>query len=642
MRQVLLALFLITSCSVSFSQEDHLEQLAKSEASHHSSLRNYDIHSMSSNNFDVTFYRCNWNVNPAVRQIAGSVTSYFTITSATNNITFDLAAALTVDSVWFRGNKITFARNFDALQINFPLTLSMNQKDSVQIFYRGVPPVPGEGYFVTSSHSGTPILWTLSEPYGARTWWPCKDVLNDKPDSIEIIITNPSAYVSSSNGLPVNETVSGGNRTTYWKHGYPIVAYLVAIAVTNYTIENDAVQLGSRNMPVSLYAYPETINSFRIITNTAKVCLQNFSPLYSEYPFINERYAQTQFSVGGGMEHQTNSFMGGTSAGLVAHELAHQWFGNKVTCGSWSDLWLNEGFASYSEFNYVELTNPAGKPGFLQSWLTNITNINTGSVYVYGSDTLNINRLFDSRLTYRKGGYVLHMLRWKLGDSTFFRGIRRYVNDPTLAYKFARTADLQRNLEAESGQNLTEFFNDWVYGQGYANYQGEWSREPNNAVRVKLNQTQSHSSVSFFEMPVPLQFKNSTRDTIVRVEHTSNGQVFNINLGFVPDTMIIDPQLWILARNKTTLRVPSVTPPPGNNIFNVYPNPVVNGLTISLPQLTNAEIRIYNAIGQEIYVAKPNTNLMYINTKKWASGVYWVKVKADGFDEKRQVLLRER
>ena len=639
MKIILLTLIYLLFVTIAFSQSGDIEALLKAERDHVASLRNYDARSMSSNNFDVNFYRCNWIVDPAVRHIAGSVTSYFTITTATSNITFDLANALTVDSVLFKGAKINFSRNLDALQINFPQTLPVNQKDSVQIFYRGVPPVTNERYFETSVHSGTPILWTLSQPYGARTWWPCKDVLRDKADSIDIIITSPLAYVSSSNGLPFSETITATSRTTHWKHRYPIVAYLVAMAVTNYTVENDAVQLGNSNMPVSLYAYPESVASFRVITNTAKFCLQGFSSLFSEYPFIKERYAQTQFGVGGGMEHQTNSFMGATNAGLVAHELAHQWFGDKVTCGSWSDLWLNEGWATYLEYVYLELSNPANRLSLLQNWRTRVTNNPAGSVYVYNNDTLNVGRLFDYRLTYVKGGYVLHMLRWKLGDSAFFRGARRYLNDPLLAYRTAFTQDLQRNMEAESGQNLTEFLSDWIYKEGYPNYEAEWSHHSNNVVRVKLNQTTSHSSVNFFEMPVPLQFRNTTRDTVVRVEHTRNGQVFNINLGFVPDTMIIDPQLWIVARTKTTKKVDAIAQPSG---INVYPNPVLGMLNITTSQINNTTVQIFNSVGQQVYQSNMQTDYVQINTAKWASGIYWIRVEGEDFRETKKILIIQR
>lgn len=634
MKKTLLALCLPAFCLSSQSQDYHPEALAKAEATQAVALREYDAKSMASNNFDVTFYRCQWTVNPAVRQIAGSVTTYFTITTSASNITFDLAAGLTVDSVLFRGSATGFVRNLDALQINFPNTLPIGQKDSVQVFYRGVPPAPSQGYFTAATHSGVPVLWTLSEPYGARTWWPCKDVLTDKPDSISIAITHPSAYVSSSIGLPVSETVSGGNRTTHWRHGYPIVPYLVAFAVTNYAVENDAVQTDGRTLPVSLYAYPENLASFRTATATAKFCLQRFSPLLSDYPFGKERYAQTQFGVGGGMEHQTNSFLGSPHTGLVAHELAHQWFGDKITCGSWGDLWLNEGFASYMEYVYTELTNPAARANFLRTWSLAITAYNDGSVYV--RDTLNISRLFDSRLTYRKAGYAAHMLRWKLGDSAFFRGLRRYLNDPALAYRHALTADLRRNLETESGKPLGEFFNDWIYGEGHPDYIAEWSVQDTN-VQVRLNQVTSHPSVNFFEMPVPLQFKAAGKDTTVRVEHTQNGQVFSLALGFVPDALVIDPQLHILSRNKTVRKVTAIAPPATG--FSVYPNPVRGLLTVKLPAVAGAAVRVFDAIGRTVYSAGAPADKAHITTTGWASGVYWVEATGNGYREVKKVVV---
>ncbi|MBD0368954.1 MAG: peptidase M1, partial [Flavisolibacter sp.] len=249
--------------------------------------------SVASNNYDVTFYRCSWIVDPAVRYISGSVSSYFTITSATNTITFDLSNALTVDSVLYRGNKINFipVAN-DGLQINFPAVLPINTKDSVRIYYQGTPPNNGFGSFNQSNHNGVPVLWTLSEPYGARDWWPCKDVLTDKADSIDIFITYPAIYRSSSNGLPVSETITDDKRTDYWKHRYPIASYLVAFAVTDYVVNQDQVQLPGRMMPVALYAYPESIAGFQQATTIAKAALQKFSELIEEYPFSRERYAQ--------------------------------------------------------------------------------------------------------------------------------------------------------------------------------------------------------------------------------------------------------------------------------------------------------------------------------------------------------------
>lgn len=634
-----LLFFFIFSCLYGQS----VESIVQAEQKTFAALQHYDAFSVSSNNFDVHFYRCEWNVDPAVRFISGNVTSHFTLTAATNSIIFDLSNALTVDSVFYRGSKANFTQTPDnELQINFPSSLPANTKDSVSIFYKGTPPSTGFGSFNLSTHSGVPVMWTLSEPYGARDWWPCKDVLTDKPDSVDIVITNPAAYISSSNGLPVSENTADGKRTIYWRHRYPIAAYLVAFAVTNYAVDADAVSLSGRTMPVVMYAYPESAEGFQAATATAKFCLQGFSPLIGEYPFIRERYAQTQFGWGGGMEHQTNSFIVSAGAGLVAHELAHQWFGNKVTCGSWQDLWLNEGFATYLEYVYTELTNPAGKVQQLQGWSNNITRIPSGSVFI--PDTTNINRLFDGRLTYRKGGYLLHMLRWRLGDSTFFRGLRRYLNDPQLQYRHARSADLQRNLEAESGQNLTEFFEDWLYGEGHPNYQAQWSqRSGSHTVRLQLSQTTSHPSVDFYEMLVPLQFKSTTRDTILTVNHVRNGQIFTLNPGFAADTLIIDPQWWILTRDKTAQKLPA----PASGEVIIYPNPVVGQFVVSLPGTGNGNVTVHvlNVLGQRMYfktVPAATTNLD-INAANWPAGIYWLQVNgANNFREVKKVLVVKR
>ncbi len=634
MKKITAVLLLTFSFFYSFPQLPN-DALAQKEKKTFLQLQNYDAHSVSSNNYDVNFYRCDWTVDPAVRFISGSVTTYFTVLTSTNTIVMDLHNSLSVDSVLHRGNKISFQQTTNnGLQINFSSPLNANQKDSIAIFYKGVPTTTGFGSFNVTTHSGSPILFSLSEPYGAPTWWPCKDVLTDKADSIDIIVRYPASYVSSSNGLPVSEVVSGNTKITYWKHRYPIATYLVAIAVTNYQVDNDAVQLPSRLMPLTLYSFPENAVAMRNAVTVAKVALQGYSALVTEYPFVKERYAQTQFLFGGGMEHQTNSFIINPGSSLVAHELAHQWFGDKVTTATWQDLWLNEGFATYMEYVYTELTNPAAKLNQLQSWSTSITSSPGGSVFV--PDTTNENRLFDSRLTYNKGGYLLHMIRWKLGDSTFFRGVRRYISDPALAYRNARTADLQRNLEAESGQSLTEFFNDWYKGEGYPNYNATWSQLGNNVVQLQLSQTTSHPSVTFFEMPVPVQFRSATRDTIITVNHTQNNQNFTVNPGFKADTLIIDPQLWILAKTKTSKKQNIVT-----NDVTVYPTPVRDEFSFSYPSgILQVKVQVYNSAGQLVANIDPNTTV--VNIAGWAAGVYYLKVTGSNFSKTKKFLVLTR
>jgi aminopeptidase N len=640
-KSVLLLLIIVGSVAQAQSFPSPEVRIIREKQPYHT-MGVLEAQSVSSPDYDVYFYKCEWEIDPAVRYIKGVVRPHFTITAATASITLDLSNALTVDSVIYHGSKTTFQQSAtDALRIQFPAGLPVGQKDSVSIYYKGIPPNNGSGAFTQTTHNNVPVLWTLSEPYGARTWWPCKDALTDKADSIDIVLTYPAAYRSSSNGLPVQELHIGDKKQDHWKHRYPIATYLVAFAVTNYQVDYNEVQLPSRKMPVVMYAYPEDALAFQQATNAAKAGLIKFSELLGEYPFSRERYAQTQFGRGGGMEHQTNSFIASPQAWLVAHELAHQWFGDKVTNGSWQDLWLNEGFATYMELVYDEMVvNNTLPVHLLKDWRDRITDAPGGAVFI--ADTTTISRLFDYRLTYLKGGYVLHMLRWKLGDSAFFQGMRNYLNDPALRYKTARTADLQRHMEEVSGQNLAGFFSDWIYGEGYPDYRALWSSAGTTTVQLALSQTTSHSSVPFYSMPVPLQFKSAGRDTILTVNHTRNNEMFTLDLSFVPDTLIIDPQLWILAKNKSTQKKDRLSEP---RDVTVYPNPAINKVSVYLPATTaqNTSVRLFNTLGQQVYsktVLSGGNEGLDIPLHHLASGMYWIQLTGSaGLRMTKQLLI---
>ncbi|MEO5683687.1 MAG: M1 family aminopeptidase [Chitinophagaceae bacterium] len=612
------------------------EQLAASEQKNFSGNRSDKGHSdtrtVASVNFDINFYRCEWTIDPNILFIKGRVTACFTVTAATDNIVFDLSDTLTVDSVIFRGAKIGFSiMANDGLQLIFPVILPTAQKDSVSIYYNGVP----RNYtsfrpFVKSAHNGDPMIYTLSEPFGAKEWWPCKNGLNDKADSIDITITSPLTYKGVSNGLLTKEATVGVNRITYFQHRYPIATYLVGIAVANYVTSIDSIQSGSKKIPLITNAYPENENDFKYAAYSAKQSMTKFSELFGEYPFIKEQYSQTQIGSGGGggIEHQTNSFIGNTWNQLVAHELGHQWFGNQVTCGSWQHIWLNEGFGNYMQFIYVQHFDTALIVPHLKYYLNLITSKTGGSVFV--QDTADAARIFDSRLTYAKGGYAVHMLRGVLGDSLFFKGLRQYLNDPSLKNKFAVTADLKRNLEAVSGKNLQSFFQKWIYGEGYANYNCTWTQNRNNWAKVQINQTTSHPSVSFYDMPVQLQFRNSNRDTTITVNDTRNEEIFWINVGFQADTMLVDPRYWILAKDRLVKKIPASSNQ--ENEIRIYPNPATDHLTVLIlnPSVPQINIQLYTIIGQRVYNAPKiltgRDEALIIPTSHLAKGIYVLTV----------------
>jgi aminopeptidase N len=596
----------------------------------------------ASNNYDVKYYRCEWEVNPAVRYITGKVTIYFVITTATNNIQLDLMSALSVDSVKQRNTVLVKQHANNTLSVDFSATINTGVLDSIAVFYKGVPPNNGFGSFEVTTHSGIPVMWTLSEPYGSRDWWPCKNGLDDKADSIDILVTSLPQYKAASNGMLQSETmIAGGTKKlTYWKHRYPIASYLVCFAVTNYAVFNNSVLLGSTNLPMQTHCYPENLASFQSGTQNALDALQLFHNNFGDYPFIKEKYGHVQFSWGGGMEHQTASFMVNMGESLVAHELGHQWFGDKITCASWEDIWLNEGFATYLAAFYMENKYPANKLNNRKNVINNITSATGGSVWV--DDTTSVGRIFSGRLSYNKGSYLLYMLRWKLGDQVFLKGLQQYQKDPKLAYGYAKTDDLKRNLEQVSGQDLTEFFKDWFKGQGYPTYNVEWTQVGKEYVNIKMNQTTSHPAVDFFELPVALTFKNATQEKTVIVDNKTNGELFFKNIGFIADTVLIDPEYWLVTKNNKSAKVPDASA--GQNIIQVFPNPVQDHFTIYMRkmQATTANILLYNSLGQRVYTKTINlvngSEYLDIPSQFLSKGVYFLKINAGDFKYIKKLL----
>lgn len=584
-------------------------------------------------NYDLKYHRLEWQVDPAVYHIAGTVTSYFEPREADfTEINFDLAAALVVSEVRYHGQVLSFTQSSaeNRLQIFLPTSLAAGQLDSISITYAGTPGNSGFGAFATSQHNGTPVLWTLSEPYGAREWWPCKQSLTDKIDSTDVYVNTPMAYRAASNGLLMSETTLDGRTTYHWRHRYPIPAYLVAIAVTNYAVYNDFVPVpGGDPIEVLNYVYPENLSSAQNQTQATVQVMQLFNELYGLYPFASEKYGHAQFSWGGGMEHQTMSFMGGWSHSLQAHELAHQWFGDKITCGSWEDIWLNEGFATYSEgltYQYGLGTNTW--PNWLQGKINQVTDNPSGSVWV--TDTSSVSRIFSSRLTYAKGAMLLHMLRWKMGSDGFFEAVRNYLQDPNLAYSYALTEDLKGHLESQSGLDLTEFFDDWFYGQGHPSYTVRWQQTASQTY-FALDQITSDPSVDFFEMPVPLLLRGTNTDTTIVLDHSFSGQLFSVPVSFQIQEVVFDPERWLLSRNNVVVNeiINSTADLESGADFLVYPNPAHDKVSVvfaegrELPE----SIVLFDAWGHKLGQLAPQAQLTEWNLASYPAGWYSIQAQ---------------
>ncbi len=599
-----LLLATLLMCTSFFAQD--VESIAESEMKSASSLLSF-MPNPNTANYDITYHKLEFTVDPAVYFISGKVTTTFNALANLNTVTFDLTNELSVSSAKMNSVDLAFSQaTNNELVITLPSVLPVGATATVEITYSGAPAF-GEQAFITAQHNGTPVLWTLSEPFGAKDWWPCKQDLNDKIDNIDVFITAPAQYVSVSNGLEQSQVINGLQKTTHFQHGYPIPAYLIAIAVTNYSVYTLQAGLGTAEspfFPIVNYAYPETLAANQASVAVTVPIMNLFEELFGPYPFRDEKYGHAQWSYGGGMEHTTVSFMaaggsGAYSRSLIAHELGHHWFGNKVTCGSWRDIWLNEGFSEYMSGLVVEaLDGPANFTAWKGAKIDNITSQSGGAVYLTAAEALNVGRIFSGRLTYNKGSMVAHMLRFKLGDEAFFQGLQNYLNAPELAFAYALTPDLQSYLEAASGQDLDEFFNDWIYKQGYPIYNIAAQNIAPGQARITVNQTTSHFSVPFFEMPIPIRiFGAGGQQYDLIVDHTVNGQQFIVNVPFEVTSVLFNPNKDIISKNST-----AALDTAGFDLIeaiSLAPNPAGHFVQVQVPDgVTVEEIVFHNALRQ--------------------------------------------
>ncbi|OIQ30971.1 MAG: peptidase M1 [Bacteroidetes bacterium MedPE-SWsnd-G2] len=609
-------------------QRMQLSDIVEAEAKSAKDIVNYRIN-LNTGNYDIKYHRLEFNVDPNAAFISGDVTTYFEAKENMAEITFDLADNMIVSGVQQRENSLSFEQNSDdELVVTLDETLLTGVLDSLTISYSGNPISSGFGSFEQSTHDGDPIIWTLSEPYGAKGWWPCKQDLNDKIDSIDVFLETPKfnptneEYIAVSNGLEQSQTDVVDQKITHFKHRYPIPAYLIAIAVTNYSVYTDVAPNNGNPIDIVNYVYPEDLATSQTETPVTVDIMELFTDLFETYPFEDEKYGHAQFGWGGGMEHTTVSFMNNFDRNLVAHELAHQWFGNKVTCGSWKDIWLNEGFATYLSGLVVEdFDGDIQFTLWKQNRINSITSQPGGAVYLSDQDTTSVSRIFNGRLSYSKGAMVLHMLRKKLGDVDFYAGLQSYLAHPDYAYDYAKTADFMAEMESTSGVDLDEFFDDWIYNEGYPTYTLEWHQDDSN-LNMQLLQTQSDASVSFFEAPVPIKVVGTLGEQLDLVlDHNFSGETFSNTVNFTVENIWFDPAFDLISKNNSVvLGVNDVTI---QSQLQIFPNPVNHILNVEISEgLSVSNILIYNTLGQ--LMSQPDFN-SELNMSDLASGIHFIK-----------------
>ena len=559
------------------SPAQHACSLSKTASKEILALNNYRE---ASSKEDVTYLSARWNINPSVRLISGSVHYAFTVTSDVyDTLQLDISDSLFVSQVFSKGEAVQFVHANDLLLVSLP-GIENGDTSSVQIFYSGTPANSGFGSFVTSlSSDGEPVMWTLSQPFGASDWWPAKESFSDKIDSSDYFISIPPGNKAAGIGKLISVDSSSSVAHIYhWKHRYPIASYLIAVAVANYSEIRREVPLRDGNLELLNYCYPAQLGEWDWQQTEVIAMLQYFDSLFTPYPFMLEKYGHAQFGWGGGMEHQTMSFMADLGPWLTSHELGHQWFGDAVTCASWKDIWLNEGFATYITGLFFERFNPPAFYYWKRNVRDEITALPGGSVIV--DDTTSVERIFDGRLSYAKGAYVLHMLRNTLGDEVFFEGLRTYLETPGLKHGFAQTADFQETMEAVSGRNLDTFFEQWVNGEGYPNIEIQW-KSTENGLYLNVQQISSLQNALLFSTSLPVYVYGDQDSSAFTLQIDQQETFFLLNPGFRIKSIKIDPNANWLARYNLTLLDNQI---PAKDEISVFPNPTKGDIFLKIPE----------------------------------------------------------
>ena len=597
--------------------------------------------------WDAVHYDIDIQADPSTSLVSGTVTMTARVRSTpVASADLDLLANMAVTACTAGGSPAAFTHAGDIVTITLDRSYAPGETFTVSVTYVGTPD-PFVDAFGFDSYNGAPMIWSLSEPYGARSWWPCKDVPSDKADSVDIHIAVPDTLIAASNGVLRSTTTSGGWTTWSWHEGFPIATYLVSVAAHPYATTTDWYRYApTDSMPIVFYNFPGHDATW--LTNNLKVkdMLAAFAPEFGEYPFVTEKYGHAEFLWLGGMEHQTLTSLGGSWEWVMAHELAHQWWGDMVTCRTFNHIWLNEGFATYAEALWAEARS--GSSGYFSEMLA-AKYFGGGTVYV--ADTTNVNRIFHTGLSYNKASWVLHMLRHVVGDSTFFDCLRTYGQQ----YRFATatTEDFQAVCEQVSGMNLGWFFHEWIYEAYYPAYAYTWTADTPDGRTYSISLTIDQQQTNYvFKMPVDVRVTTIAGDTTFVVWDSLATQTFTLAVDAPIVDVALDPDEWILRTVGTPTAAGDATPRAFALEPNV-PNPFnpTTSIAFTLPDAARASLAIYDVAGRRVRTLVSGRVSGGVHRVRWdgrddrgqpvASGVYFARLRAgDRAATRKMVLVR--
>ncbi len=491
-------------------------------------------------NIDVLNYNLNIDLYPKEKILKGEaiITGVFKKKNI-KELALNFYDNMKISKAELNGKAVKYARALTG--ITFPLSEIKSDTFKLEIVYKGTPKKMGFSSFVFGEINGHSVVYSLNEPVYASTWFPCNDIPDDKA-LLDMKITNDTSQVSVSNGKLVGVSTEGSRRTYHWKTYYPISTYLICLYSSDYAEFDDKYisQDKADTMAIKYFVFPNQLEDAKKDFSDHVDMLNYFSKTFGEYPFIKEKYGVAEFLWQlGAMEHQTitgvgSNFIGGKKFfnDVYAHELAHQWWGDAVGLKSWKDIWLNEGFASYCEALYSEhLAGPKALQSVMMSKFRN-------GFYdkIYDPEDL------FSQTVYDKGAWILHMLRWEVGDTAFFRILRNYFD--TFKYKNASVNDFKNICESISGKDLGYFFNQWIFeGTGIINISYTWQADKDeDAYLLKLNLQQIQTGFETYKFPLEVEVRFVDKSQrFVKLEVNKREQTSEIRFKKKPEAVILDP-----------------------------------------------------------------------------------------------------
>lgn len=583
-------------------------------------------------NYDVNFYKLDVEVNDSNTFVKGNTSVRAKITGMnTDSFNLELASNMLVDSVFLNGRKTKFNHDGNYLDILPDHQLKKGNLVTAQVYYQGK--VVQNNFFSGMSNQtdriwGNRVTWTLSEPWHARDWFPCKQDLNDKADSAWIFITTAPGLKAGSNGVLTHVTHLADGRLRYeWKTRHSIAFYLLSLSVSKYA-EYD------------LYAHPKGMNDSILIQNyiyndstylkkyksnidKAASILEFYCDRFGPYPFANEKYGHCLAPLGGGMENQTMTTLSDFSFDLVAHEMAHQWFGDNVTCASFQDVWLNEGFASYSEYlSRQQLISQQSADEWMREAQAMAKSKSFQSIFVPSGEGNDEWRVFDMSMTYKKGAVLLHMIRYELGDSLFFKVLKDY--QVKFAGKTASVDDFKELLKAESNRDFSTFFDQWYYGQGYPVFHISWDQD-GDQLSIVSKQSSTSTQTPFFNTYMEYKILYENGDSILKLKQDRNTQTFLIKTSKKVIGVEADPNNWIL---KSIVEDKFINDAENNPFLRISPNPFKRHFElVFLNKHLIHKVNLIDADSNTVYETMTMQDKLNIDTHLFKPGIYILTLK---------------